>query len=320
MQRPTVNQSQIVFSFADDLWSVARSGGDAVRLTSGNGLETSPYFSPDGTQVAFSGQYEGNLDVYIVPTVGGVPKRLTWHPAEDHVVGWTKDGKSVLFRSARGRNPQLHTVSVNGGPSEALPLHRAVYGSYSKDGAHLAYMPVGFHRALHSYDAWKQYRGGRATQIWIAKLSDSSITKVPWKGSNDSHPLFIDDKVFFVSDRNGVTTLFEYDTRSKKVQSAPGAGTCDIKWATAGPDAIVYECFGEIRLYNPTTKKDIAVPIRVNADLPGVPAIRGYRQAHTLCQHLAIRGPRGVRSSRRDRYRSSGKGRCSKPDQHDRRI
>ncbi|NOT60465.1 MAG: protease, partial [Acidobacteria bacterium] len=145
-QKPTVNQTHIVFNYAGDLWTVARAGGDAKRLTSGVGNETDPYFSPDGTQIAFTGAYDGNTDVFVVPASGGVPKRLTYHPGPDAVAGWTNDGKQVLFNSSRDMHAssflRLYTVSVNGGFPAALPLPMAERGAYSPDGASLAYEPL----------------------------------------------------------------------------------------------------------------------------------------------------------------------------------
>jgi len=265
---PTVNRTHLVFAYADDLWTVARSGGDAVRLTSGLGNETGPIFSPDGTQVAFTATYEGNVDVYVVPAKGGVPKRLTYHPAPDQAQGWTPDSQRVLFANSGASandKPRLYTVDLNGGFPTALPLPIAAAGSYSADGKHIAYLP--FARANQ---IWKNYRGGRATPIWIANLADSSVTKVPHTGSNDHSPLWVGDKVYFLSDRNGSDTLFAYDTNSKAVTQLIENKGLDFKSASAGPDAIAYEQFGDIHLYDLKTKKAAKVPIALSADLLNV--------------------------------------------------
>ncbi len=163
LQKPTVNKTHIVFSFADDLWIVSRAGGDAQRLTTGPGVETDPIFSPDGQSVAFTGEYEGNVDVYVIPAAGGEPRRLTYHPGADHAIGWSPDGKRILFRSQRNsysRFSQLFTVPVEGGFCAEVPLPMADQGSYSADGKRLAYVPLG----LQSYAAWKRYRGGTASR------------------------------------------------------------------------------------------------------------------------------------------------------------
>jgi len=274
LRKPTVNRTHIAFSYGGDLWIVERSGGDARRLTSDVGIETDAVFSPDGSLIAFTGEYDGNEDVYVMPAAGGIPKRLTSHPSNDQVVGWTRDGKRILFRSGRSSYSyfnRLFTVSVDGGLPEEVPLPMAEEGSYSPDGSHLAYVPFSnfkenwdFHRGL------KHYRGGTASPIWIANLSDSSITKLPRKDSNDSTPMWLGDRIYFLSDRDGPVNMFEYDTGSKQVSEAVASNGVDIKSASAGPDAIVYEQFGSIHLFDPATGTQHAVDIRVTGDFPAV--------------------------------------------------
>ncbi len=258
-----------MFALAGDLWEVPRQGGEARRLTAGVGTETQPVFSPDGASIAFTAEYDGNVDVYVMPAAGGVPRRLTWHPGEDVAVAWTPDGMSVLFRSPReseSRYKKLFKVSAQGGPAEALPLPMAAYGSYSADGSMLAYLPIAFQRPLHRYDAWRRYRGGQAPEVWIAKLNDSSITKIPRTDSNDTLPMWIGPRVYFLSDRSGRNALWSYDTVSKKVELAFDAGR-ELKWASAGPDVIALEQFGQVSLFDPKTRKATPVEIRVSADL-----------------------------------------------------
>jgi tricorn protease len=274
MRKPTISKTQIAFSYGGDLWVVDRSGGDARRLTSDVGIEIDPFFSPDGTIIAFTGEYDGNEDVYVVPTAGGVPKRLTTHPGSDQVVGWTRDGKGIVFRSARdsaSRYIQLFTVNTSGGMPEALPLPMAYDGSYSPDTSHLAYVPfTNFRESVQGSVGLKHYRGGLASPIWIAKLSDSSIEKVPRTNSNDSYPMWIGDKVYFLSDRDGPVSLYVYDTKSKQVSQALASNGMDIKSASAGPDAIVYEQFGSIHVFDLASGRENAVNIRVTGDFPAV--------------------------------------------------
>jgi tricorn protease len=274
LRKPTVSKTQIAFSYGGDLWTVDRNGGEARRLTTDIGIEIDPLFSPDGSLVAFTGEYDGNEDVYVMSSAGGIPKRLTTHPGPDQVVGWTRDGKRIVFRSARGSYAgftQLYTVGLAGGWPEMLPLPMAVEGSYSPDSSHLAYVPfTNFFESWRFQRGLKHYRGGTASPVWIANLADSSIIKVPRTDSNDSTPMWIGDKVYFLSDRDGPVNLYVYDTKSRQVSQAMQSNGVDIKSASAGPDAIVYEQFGSIHLFDPATGKEHAVDISVTGDFPAV--------------------------------------------------
>ena len=189
LQTPTLSATQIAFVYAGDIWIVSREGGEAHRLVTGRDLESGPIFSPDGSMVAFSGNYDSNTDVYVVPSTGGEPLRLTYHPGADVAVGWTPDGKSVLFTSHRASTndpDKLFTVPVTGGFPTELPLEMGEQGSYSPDGSQIAYVPI-----FQWEPDWKGYRGGQTTPIWIAKLSDSSVVKVPREESNDRDPMWV---------------------------------------------------------------------------------------------------------------------------------
>jgi tricorn protease len=269
-QQPTLSSTQIAFVFAGDLWSVPRAGGAATRLTTNPGVESDPYFSPDGKWIAFTGQYDGNTDVFVVPAAGGVPRRLTYHPAADTVRGWTPDGSKVLFSSSRTNfnfTEQLFTVAASGGPASKVPLPIAYEASYSPNQDSIAYVPL-----ARAFQAWKRYRGGRATTIWIANLASSKVEKVPREGSNDYCPMWVGDKVYFLSDRNpgGKVSLWVYDTKSKKAaQAVPNTGM-DFKSASAGPGGIVIEQFGQVQLYDLKSGKLSAVPIQIEGDVSEV--------------------------------------------------
>ncbi len=265
LQKPAVSSTHVIFSFAGDLWSVPRAGGEARRLTVGPGIETDPCFSPDGSQIAFTGEYDGNVDVFVMPAAGGAPKRLTWHPGADVAAGWTPDGKRVLFHSGRDTamdGERLFTVPPAGGFPEEIPLPIAVEGSYSPDGSHLAYVPL-----FQWQEAWKRYRGGQTKKIWIADLADSSVVAIPRDNSNDFDPMWIGDKVYFLSDRSGPVSLFCYDTRSKQVKQLVENRGLDLKSASAGPGAIVYEQFGSLHLYDLKSGKAKPVEVRLAGDL-----------------------------------------------------
>ena len=269
-RQPAINRTDIVFSYAGDLWTVAKAGGDARRLTTGVGMERDPYFSPDGNTIAFTGEYDGNTDVYTVPAAGGVPKRLTHHPSLDEVSGWTPDGKNVMFSSTRHASAnfsRLYTFPADGGglPNE-IPLPMANRGWLSPDGQFVAYEPL-----TQWQEDWKRYKGGQTQPIWIARLSDSTIEKIPRENSNDKCPMWIGDKVYFLSDRSGGTvSLFAYDTKSKRVEQIIDNKGLDIKYASAGADTIVYEQFGTIYTLDAGSKNPKKVNIRAAGDFPGV--------------------------------------------------
>src|SRR5215470_7319722 len=262
---PTVNQTSVVFSYGGYLWTVPRGGREARQLTTG-GHEGRPYFSPDGKWIAFTGQYDGNIDAYVMPADGGEPRRLTWHPASDVVVGWTPDGKEVLFQSPREAYAdfaRIYAVPLTGGVPEALPMWRAETGSYSPDASHFAYVPN-----LKWQQAWKRYRGGQTTPIYIVRLKDLQLEKIPRDNSNDDAPAWMGDTVYFLSDRNGSVTLFAYDTKAKQVKQLIENKGLDLKSLTAGPDVLAYEQFGGIYLFDPKAGKSSRVDIKIAGDLP----------------------------------------------------
>lgn len=268
---PAMNRTHIVFSFAGDLWSVPRTGGAATRLTSGDGVEANPMFSPDGSIIAFTGEYDGNIDVYVMPAGGGEPRRITYHPGADQVAGWTPDGRSILFLSGRNSlmpTPKMFTIGVSGGglPSE-LPFPMAGgRASYSPDGSKIAYMPLG-----PAFAQWKKYRGGRTTKIWIGDLADSSVQEVPRQNSNDHSPAWIEDRIFFISDRNGRNfSLYSYNTKSGKVTEAVQNNGLDIKSVSAGPGGLVYEQFGSLWVYDTGSSRASRVNVTLAGDLPEI--------------------------------------------------
>ncbi len=270
LQQPTLSRTQVVFAFAGDLWTVSREGGEARQLTTGIGIERDPVFSPDGTLVAFTGEYDGNIDAYLVPAAGGVPKRLTYHPGPDEVVSWTPDGKRVVFRSPRHDSVgigigRFYAVGPEGGYPEELAVPEGVQASFSPDGERLAYVPT-----FQWQKAWKRYRGGQTTPIWLVNLSDLNVEKVPRENSNDSTPMWVGDKVYFLSDRNGAVTLFAYDTKSKAVDQVIPNDGLDFKAASAGPGAIIYEQFGSLRIYDLASGKSQKLDVILKGDFPEV--------------------------------------------------
>ena len=264
-QQPVLSATQVVFVFAGDLWSVPRAGGEARRLTTGAGVESNPSFSPNGEWIAFTGQYDGNTDVFVMPAQGGVPKRLTWHPDADTALGWSPDGKRVLFSSTRtshSRFRELFLVGLDGGLAEKLPLPMGFEAAFSPDGDRIAYVPLG-----RAFTAWKRYRGGQATPIWIASLSSSQIEKLPRETSNDYSPMWVGDRIYFLSDRTEPVTLYSYDIKAKKVSQVVQNSGMDFKSASAGPGAIVLEQFGQIQLYDLASARLTPLKISIAGDI-----------------------------------------------------
>ncbi|MGD0783610.1 MAG: peptidase S41, partial [Candidatus Aminicenantales bacterium] len=237
-------------------------GRNVRRLTSDLGVAANPAFSPDGSLIAFSAQYDGNTDVYVVPTVGGVPKRLTWHPASDVVQGFTPDGKSVLFTSSRSSftpaYQQLYTVPIDGGFPEALKIPNAARAALSPDGTKVAYNPL-----PDAFTEWKNYRGGRNSVIWIVRLNDLALEKIPQPEgrSNDPNPMWIGDTVYFRSDRNGEFNLFSYEPKTKQVRQLTEHKDFPVLNASAGGGQIIYEQAGRLHIYDPRTM--VSTPLRI---------------------------------------------------------
>src|ERR1044071_2975243 len=204
LAQPAISQNHIAFIYAGDLWVADLDGKNVKRLTADEGAELNPTFSPDGSLIAFTGQYDGNLDVYVVPVAGGVPARLTWHSGADLVQSFTPDGSAVMFTSARavftGRYTQLFTVPVKGGIEEPLKLPNAYEATYSPDGSRLAYNPIS-----PAFLEWKHDRGGLTSTIWLYNFSDNAAEKLPQPEdrSNDVDPMWMGDSIYFRSDQNG---------------------------------------------------------------------------------------------------------------------
>jgi tricorn protease len=262
-------------------------------LVTGRDLESGPIFSPDGSLIAFSGNYDSNVDVYVVPSAGGEPRRLTYHPGPDVAVGWTPDGKSVLFHSHRNSTndpDKLFTIPVTGGFPKQVPLDMAEEGSYSSDGSQIAYVPV-----FQWEPDWKGYRGGQTTPVWIAKVADSSVVKVPREDSNDRNPMWVGKTVYFLSDRDGPTTLFSYDTETQKVsRMIDNKNGFGISSASADDRSIVYSQFGALHVYDLATHQDHPIQVTVSADMPQLLPHWEKVAKHILTSNISPTGARAV--------------------------
>jgi tricorn protease len=268
LRMPTVSSTQIAFTYANNVWTVDRAGGAARRLTSFQGQTTNPHFSPDGKWIAFSGEYAGNVDVYVMPAEGGEPKRLTWHPGADSVQGWTPDGKAIVFASSRATAapsaaPRFWTVPIDGGVEEPMALPRAYQGKISPDGTHVAY------RMNSSWDEERRnYRGGQNRPIWIVDLKTYDLISPPWTDSKDMDPVWVGDSVYFISDRDGVANVWSFDTKAKKLAQVTRFTDFDVKTMDAWGSAIVFEQAGVIHELDAKSGKDKVVSITANGDFP----------------------------------------------------
>jgi tricorn protease len=268
LRTPTVSARRIAFAYADNIWVVDRAGGEAKRLTSFQGQAGNPRFSPDGSMIAFSADYAGNLDVYVVPASGGEPRRLTWHPGPDVVQGWTPDGKAVMFASTRSTwtptpAPRFWTVPVAGGPEEPLPLPRAYQGRISPDGSRVAF------RLNTSWDEERRnYRGGQNRPVWITDLKTLATVTPPWEGSKDVDPAWSGENVCFISDRDGVANVWSFDTKTKTLNQLTAFKDFDVKSLDAGAGVIVFEQAGVIHELDPASGKEHVVDIDARGDFP----------------------------------------------------
>ena len=268
MSQPAISANHIAFIYAEDLWVANRDGSEPRRLTVDEGIESDPHFSPDGSLIAFSAQYEGNTDVYVIPVEGGIPRRLTWHPGADLVRGFTPDGKSVLFASQRtvfsGRFYQLYTVKLTGGPAEKLEIPNAWSATYSPDGKYMAYTPL-----PPQYLQWKHYRGGTISTIWIFSFSDHSVVRIPQpaEGCNDAEPMWIEGKIYFTSDRDGEFNLFSYDPASKVVTKLTDFNDFPVLKATAGSGSVIFDQGGYLHIFNIASNGEKKLTLAIAADL-----------------------------------------------------
>lgn len=267
LRDPDVSANYIVFVHANDLWVVDRNGGEARRLTSAEGAESNPRISPDEQWVAFTGQYDGNTDVFIIPLEGGQPERLTFHPGADIVQDWMPDGSAVIFMSGRYGYPTANTtffkVSVDGGLPERLNVPFAFSGSIAPDGKHLAYQPYRF------WDPeWRNYRGGQAQPIWILNMETLDFRQTP-RTDNERHtsPVWIGNTVYYLSERDFANNVWSYNLDTSEERQLTFHKQFDVKNLAASHDLLVYEQGGFLHHLNPNTGESTQLEIHVRGDL-----------------------------------------------------
>lgn len=274
---PDIHQDKIVFAYGGNLYTTSVDGGIARRLTSDEGYEMFPHYSPDGSQIAFTAQYDGNTEVYIMPAEGGTPKRITYTATLDRddiadrmgpnniVMGWTPDGKHVVFRSRmKSFNSfvgQLFKAPVDGSMHEQIPLPRGSWNSFSKDGSKMVY-----NRVFREFRTWKYYRGGMADDIWLHDFEDHSTKRLFENDAQDIIPMWIGNKVYFISDRDRTMNLFAYDFESENTEKLTDFTNYDIKYPGFDDSAIVFEKGGEIHRYDIASAEVSKINIRIAED------------------------------------------------------
>ncbi|MCX7880647.1 MAG: PDZ domain-containing protein [Ignavibacteria bacterium] len=304
---PNPSKDYITFVYAGDIYIVRKEGGVARRLTTSEGIELFPRFSPDGKWIAFSAEYDGNRDVYLMPATGGEPKRLTYSMDLQNVpermgpdkiiMGWSNDGKKILYRSRsnwwHSWSGKLFYVSVEGGLPEELPLPRAGFASLSPDGKKLAY-----NRVFREFRTWKRYRGGQADDIWIYDFETKKIENITNNPAQDIIPMWYKDKIYFLSDRDHTMNLFCYDLRTKQTKKITNFDKYDVKFPSIGGDFIAFENGGYIYLLDPQTDKYEKVRIEISEDFPSIrPRFKNVKE-QIQSFDISPDGAKGLFSSR----------------------
>ena len=267
-QYPDVSESQITFVYGDDIWIVSKDGGLASKLSSPNGGEMFPKFSPDGNTIAFTGNYDGNYDIYTIPAMGGTPERITHHGMTDIMLDWYPDGKSILYSSSmysgRQRYSQFYKVSPDGGMAEKLSVPYGSFGSLSEDGSMIAYT-----KKSRLFRTWKRYRGGWAPDIYLFNLKTYESENITNNIANDELPMWHGSNIYYLSDNNSELrlNLFVYDTKTKESRQLTHFTDFDIHFPSIGPDDIVFEAGGILYLFNLASEKYQSVNIEVVTDL-----------------------------------------------------
>ncbi len=308
---PTIANDTVVFSYAGDLYLVAANGGVATRITSHKGYEMFPHFSPDGQTIAYTAQYDGNTEVYTIPLTGGNPTRITYTATlsrddisdrmgpNNIVMGWTPDGKNVIYRS-RGKSfndfkGHIYLAPLDGGMSKQIPLATGSWCSYSPNGKQLA-----FNKVFREFRTWKYYKGGMADDIWIFDFNNQKTVNITNNPAQNIFPMWINDKVYFLSDRDRIMNLFVYDTKTKETNKLTSFARYDIKFPSAGDNKIIFENGGYIYYYDIEKSQVTKLNIKIREDFAASRPVMKDVSSNATNVELAPDGARIVLSARGD--------------------
>ena len=276
MRFPAMHGNQVVFSYAGDLYTVAKTGGIARRLTNDEGIEVFPRFSPDGKSIAFTGQYDGNTEVFVIPAEGGVPRRLTYtatlkrddlsdRMGPNNIVMTWKDNNTIVYRSRKKSFNDfigsLFEVSVNGGLSKQVEVPEGGFCSFSPDGKKMAYNQV-----FREFRTWKYYEGGMADDVWIYDFETKQTINITNNAAQDIFPMWRGDMVYFLSDRDRIMNLFAYNVQTQQVSKLTNYTEYDIKFPSLSDNAIIYENGGYLYYFDLTTQTSVKIEIQILND------------------------------------------------------
>jgi tricorn protease len=313
---PDIHGDMIAFVYAGDIWTVPASGGTARRLTSHPGLELFPKFSPDGRLIAFSGEYNGTRQIFVISVDGGEPRQLTYHNDvgalpprggwDNRVLGWTPDGKNVVFRANRipysDRLGRPFLVPVEGGEEQPLQITESGGLSYSPDGTRVAFTPIS-----NEFRGWKRYRGGQSPDVWIYDLAHNTSEQITNTRAQDMVPVWLGDTIYYISDRDWTMNLFAYDTRTKKTKKLTNHSDYDVLWPSGSGNELVYEAGGYIYRMDARSGKEERVPIKVYGDFPDtVPYFKNVK-ANINSFSLSPTGARALFEARGDIFTAPAK-------------
>jgi tricorn protease len=308
---PNINGDLVAFVYAGDIWSVPAAGGDARRLTSHAGLELFPKISPDGRWIAFSGEYSGSRQVYVIPARGGVPRQLTWYNDvgvmpprggyDYEVLDWTPDSRKVLVRCNRTpwgeRMGKYFLVALDGGLETPLPIPEGGGASFSPDARQIVYTPI-----EREFRTWKRYRGGRAQDVWIYDLERNESRRLTDFPGTDQHPCWWGNKVFFVSDRGLTLNVYSYDLASSKVEQVTRHADYDVLWPSGRNGLLAYESGGFLYKLDLATGREQKLTVNLDFDNPQVlPRFRNVSE-FVSSYHVSPSGKRAVFDARGDLY------------------